>query len=160
MENLVICKDCGREYDLNVENKGSGERCDLCADAREEWLKRNKLMNVLEEVKNDLATIAEKMRTRKDYSIITELLELVPYDLRNEFSLDDNGVLYMGASRITKLSNIVEIIDDYDEDLKTNLEKCITIARKKGEFINIYFKYEKDEDTKRIKCVGYEVVKE
>lgn len=160
MEKLVICKDCGREYDLNVENKDNGERCDLCADARQAWLKMNKPMNVLEEVKNDMNMIREKILNVKGYRIVTELLDLVPYNLRSEFTLDDNSVLYMGFERLTKLSNIVEIIDDYDEDLKTNLEKCITIARRKGEFINIYFKYEKDEDTKRINCIGYKVVRE
>lgn len=37
---LKVCRDCGREYDISVETKDNGERCDLCADARKEWLER------------------------------------------------------------------------------------------------------------------------
>lgn len=110
-------------------------------------------MNILEEVKMDMETILEKVRTIKGYGIIKRLLDVLPMEFIEDVSLEED-TLHIGMDKVGKLSNIEEIDtyrNEYNEDTTYKEYKesyYITIRRKRGEDINIYFhNYGKDEET-------------
>lgn len=120
-------------------------------------------MNILEEVKMDMETILEKERNITGYGIVKRLLDVLPGQFIEDIRLEED-TLYLGMDKVGKLSNIEEIDtyrNEYNEDTTYKEYKqsyYITIRRKRGEDINIYFhNYSKNEETGNREYGYYEV---